>query len=361
MLTPRRARSPNQPASAREERYPLKTLTDQLERHTPLGRPLAVVVIVLALFLIAWLASRVAARLAASYIDRSERRRWSAAKDLETGVILGIRQRETAISLIKTSVRYLAFAIAIVLSIVTLSGAQRLQTVVGASFLAIVIAFAAQRFLMDVIAGLLMFFEGWFRIGDTVAIDALQVQGIVEAVSLRSITLRSITGEILHVPNSQVVALRVIPRGYREVEIEFFTNELEPGRALIEQIARIVPVGPTRFLRRPDVTESEVLDDDLSRITARCSVAVGREWLADDLLPKLIKQRAASGLLLIGPIITFVDDQALQSFTRAMATGRANRPANKRPTRRRSGPPTDPGSDESWPPLAPGESKRGSD
>ncbi len=335
------------------ERFPLKSLTDALERHTPLGRPLAVVVIVVALFLIAWLASRVAAILAASYIDRSERRRWGAAKDLETGVIMGIRQRETAISMIKTSVRYLAFAIALVLSVVELSGAQRLQTVVGASFLAIVVAFAAQRFLMDVIAGLLMFFEGWFRIGDTVAIDALHVQGIVEAVSLRSITLRSITGEILHVPNSQVVALRVIPRGYREVEIEFFTTELEPGRALIEQIARIVPVGPTRFLRRPEVTESEVLDDDLARITARCSVAVGREWLAEDLLPELIKERAAPGLLLIGPIITFVDDQALQSFTRAMATGRAQRSADRHSRRRKSGRPPEPESSESWPPSSP--------
>ena len=94
-------------------------------------------------------------------------------------------------------------------------------------------------------------------------------------------------------PNSQVVALRVIPRGYREVEIEFFTSELEPGRALVEQIARIVPVGPTRFLRRPDLTETEALDEDLYRITARCAVAVGREWLAEDLLPQLIKERAA--------------------------------------------------------------------
>ena len=333
----------------------MKSLTDALEKHTPLGRPLAVVVIVVALFLIAWLASRLAALLAASYVDRSERRRWSAAKDLETGVIMGIRQRETAISMIKTSVRYLAFAIALVLSIVELSGAQRLQTVVGASFLAIVVAFAAQRFLMDVIAGLLMFFEGWFRIGDTVAIDALHVQGIVEAVSLRSITLRSITGEILHVPNSQVVALRVIPRGYREVEIEFFTNELEPGRALIEEIARIVPVGPTRFLRRPEVTESEALDDDLSRITARCSVAVGREWLAEDLLPELIKERAAPGLLLLGPIITFVDDQALQSFTRAIETGRAARPAHRRPGKRKDRPTPDPGSKESWPPTSSGK------
>jgi hypothetical protein len=78
---------------------------------------------------------------------------------------------KTAISLIQTSVRYVAFALALVLSIVALSGAQQLQTIIGASFLAIVIGFAAQRFLTDVIAGLLMFSEGCFRNGDTVAID----------------------------------------------------------------------------------------------------------------------------------------------------------------------------------------------
>lgn len=206
-------------------------------------------------------------------VDRSERRR-RAAKDFDTGVITGIRQRETAISLIETTVRYLAFALALLFSIVVLSGAERLQTIAGASFVAIVIAFAAQRSLMDVIAGLLMFFEGWFRIGDTVAIDAWEVQGVVESVSLRSLTLRSITGEIMHVPNSQVVALRVIPRGYRKVEIEFFTSALESGRALIEQIARIVPVGPTRFVRRPALADSQTLDDDLHSITARCAVAV---------------------------------------------------------------------------------------
>jgi hypothetical protein len=166
-----------------------------------------------------------------------------------------------------------------------------------------------------------MFFEGWFRIGDTVAIDVLHVQGVVESVSLRSLTLRSITGEILHVPNSAVTALRVIPRGYREVEIEFFASALEPGRELVEQIARIVPVGPTRFIRRPALTDSEVLDDDMYRITARCAVAVGREWLAEDFLPTLIRERAAPGLLVHGPIITFIDDQALHSFARAIVTG----------------------------------------
>ena len=220
---------------------------------------------------------------------------------------------------------YLAFAFAFVLSLATIAGAQRLQTIVGASFLAIVIAFAAQRFLTDVIAGLLMFFEGWFRIGDTVAIDTLHVQGVVEAVSLRALTIRSVTGETVHVANSQVNALRVIPRGYRDVEIEFFTTKLKPGEELLKQIAEIVPFGMTRFVQRPELVETETLDDDLYRINAHCAVAVGREWLANDLLPTLIKERAPEGLLVHGPIIIYLDENAQRSFSRAITT------RNKRP------------------------------
>ncbi len=297
----------------------MNALVELIDKHIPGGRLPAELIVVVGLFVVALILSRLAAWIATRIVDRNERRRSSAAVS-DTGVIAGIRQRETAIALIQTTIRYLVFAFAFVLSIATLAGAHRLQTIVGASFLAIVIGFAAQRFLMDVIAGLLMFFEGWFRIGDTVAIDQFHVQGVVEEVSLRSLTIRSITGEILHVPSSQVNALRVIPRGYRDVEVDFFTSSLEGGRALVEHIATIVPVGMTRFVQRPELVDTEKLDDDLYRVTAHCAVAVGREWLADDFLPTLIRERAAKGLLVHGPIVTYVDEQAQRSFARAIVT-----------------------------------------
>jgi moderate conductance mechanosensitive channel len=295
----------------------VKGIVDWLAAETRLGRPAAVVLVIFGLFLLAWIVSRIAARLAVYFVDRSEKRRLRAADGADTGVITGLRQRETAISLVQTSVRYLAFALAFVLSLAALAGAHGLQTIVGASFLAIIVGFAAQRFLTDVIAGLLMFFEGWFRIGDTVAVDAWKAQGVVESVSLRSLTIRSITGEVFHVPNSQVTALRVIPRGYRVAELEFFVNALEAGSRLVDDVARIVPTGPTRFVRRPALVDTETLDDDLYRITARCAVAVGREWLVDDFLPSLVRERAAEGLLVHGPVVTYVDEQALRSFARA--------------------------------------------
>ena len=303
----------------------MKSLVDQLDHHAGLGGPIAILIVIVALFLLAWLVSRIARQIATYIVNRSERRRAAAGAVSDTGVISGIRQRETAIALIQTSIGYLAFAFAFVLSLATIAGAQRLQTIVGASFLAIVIAFAAQRFLTDVIAGLLMFFEGWFRIGDTVAIDTLKVEGVVEAVRSAPLTIRSVTGETIHVPNSQVNALRVIPRGYRDIEIEFFTTQLEPGEELIKQIAEIVPVGMTRFVQRPELVETETLDDNLYRINAHCAVAVGREWLANDLLPALIKERAPEGLLVHGPIIIYLDENAQRSFSRAIMT------RNKRP------------------------------
>ncbi len=119
-------------------------------------------------------------------------------------------------------------------------------------------------------------------------------------------------------------ALRVIPRGYREVEIEFFTTELEAGKELVEKIAQVVPVGPTRFIRRPTLSETETLDEHLYRITARCAVTAGREWLVlRELLPSLLKRARGGGAYFVhGPIITRMStSRRRHSFARAM--GRA--------------------------------------
>src|SRR4029450_9928905 len=91
-----------------------------------------------------------------------------------------------------------------------------LTAIPGASFLIIVAGFAAQRILVDLIAGLTMFVERWFFVGDTVIVHAgLELQGVVEEISLRRTKLRSVTGEVIHIHNSQIQAVRVPPRGVK--------------------------------------------------------------------------------------------------------------------------------------------------
>jgi small-conductance mechanosensitive channel len=290
------------------------SLIHLLTNHTPLFEPFGSLTVIVGLFVLAWIVSRFAGQLAAWLVDRGERRRRTEPAPFDTGVIASLKQRQTAISLIQTSVRYLAFGLAIVLSVAVAVGARRIDTIVGASFLAIVVAFATQRFLTDVIAGLLMFFEGWFRVGDTVTIEPWKIQGVVEEVSVRSIKIRGIDGDVMRVPNSSINAMRVTPRGVRQIEIELYVSDLDRGLELIGEAVRLVPIGPTRFVSRPGVRETERLDDDLYRITVQAAVPPGREWLADDFLPKLIHERAPEGVVIHGPVVLRSDTQAASRF-----------------------------------------------
>src|SRR5438034_728715 len=297
----------------------------------PLPRALAEAVLIVGLFLAAVVVSRIAGLVAAWLVSR----RAVQGEDAPADAVARLQQRETAASLTQTSVRYLAFGLALVLSIIVLSGVRHADTIAGGAFIAIVVGFAVQRVLWDIIAGLLMFFENWFEVGDLVSIEPWGLQGVVEEVSLRSVKLRSVAGEIIHVQNSQVLAARLIPRGVRDLEIELFVSDLEAGERLVERLSRIVPVGPTQFIRAPQAVETEQLDDELYRITATAQVAPGREWLAEDLLPKLAREHS-DGLIVHGPVVTLIDEQAVSRFARAVWLGRGRREPARRLARIRA-------------------------
>ena len=99
----------------------------------------------------------------------------------------------------------------------------------------------------------------------------------------------------------------------------------------------LVPVGPTHFVRPPVVTETEELDEGLNRITASAAVAPGREWLADELLPKLAHERDRDHVIVHGPVVTPVDAAAESRYARAARVGAAPPPPDTSPLRRLRG------------------------
>jgi hypothetical protein len=271
---------------------------------------------VLAALLIARGSRSLAVRLSMRY----ERRRSAdeQGSPADTGALLSMKRYETTVSLIQTTIRYVVFAIAFGVVLFELIGPTRSAAFAGASLLVLVIGFSAQRFLTDIIAGVFMFIEGWYSVGDTITIEPWGLSGVVDEVSLRSTSLRSVTGETIRIHNSQILATRRLPRGVREAEIELFVSDESAGRRLFEEVSAIVPFGPTRFVRRPAVRDSERLDDQLYRVTAVAAVAHGREWLVDAFLPDLLKERAEPGVIVHGPVVMFVDERASDRFARAV-------------------------------------------
>lgn len=301
----------------------LEPLIDLLTSNTALPSFWGRVIVIVALFGLAFLISRLSAFVARHVLAWHDRR--NTDTDLEaTGKIADLKRRETLVSVIRTGIAYAAFAAAIVLSVAQVTGGvDKLTAIAGASFFLIVTGFAVQRLLIDILAGFTMFVERWYSVGDTVVlIAAVELQGVVEDVSIRRTKLRSLNGEVIQVHNGQITAARVLPRGVKELAIEIFVSKREEGERVVEDIARILPEGPTTFIRRPWISHVEELSPVLTRIRVNTTVTPGREWLAESFFTDLLKQRAPDGLIVHGPVALAVDERATRSFARASATTR---------------------------------------
>jgi hypothetical protein len=284
-----------------------------------ISEPWRVLVFAVIAFVAAWIVSKASKRLAERIVRRYEVRH-ATDETATTGVMIGLKRRETIVSLVQTSVRYAAYGVAVMITIVQLAGLGNSNgALAGASLIVVLIGFALQRFLIDILTGFFMQFEGWFSIGDSITIEPFGLAGIVEETSLRSTKLRALSGELLYVHNSQLLAARVLPRGLREVSIELFVRDEERGRALFEQAARVMPVGPTEFVRPPWIESIQHLDADLVHMRARATLAPGREWLAHEFLPDVLKERAEPDLIVHGPVVLDYDEVARLRFARTTA------------------------------------------
>ncbi len=277
---------------------------------------------ILLLFAAAWAVSRLAAFIARWALAWHDRRHHAPTGDLGAKII-ELKRRETSVAVIRTGIAYVAFAAAVVLTAAQLTGGfDRLTTLAGASFLLILVGFSAQRVLVDLIAGFSMFTEKWYSVGDTIAIPTMELQGVVEDVSLRRTKLRSLDGEIVNIHNSQIPAVRVLPSGVKEFDVELVASNHEAAAVLVEEVARLLPVGPTTFVRRPQIHQVDDLAPGLVRLRVRAAVAPGREWLVNGFLTDLLKERADKHLLVHGPVVLTVDEGAARSFARASAATR---------------------------------------
>ena len=284
-----------------------------------ISEPWRVVVYAVIVFTAAWIVSQASKQLAEWLVRRYEVRH-ADDETPTTGVIVGLKRRETIVSLVQTSVRYAAYGVAVMVTVVQLAGLGNSNgALAGASLIVVLIGFALQRFLIDILTGFFMQFEGWFSIGDSITVEPWGLAGIVEETSLRSTRLRALSGELLFVHNSQVLAARVLPRGLREVSIELFVRDEQKGRALFQQAARVMPIGPTEFVRPPWIESVQHLDSDLVHMRARATLAPGREWLAQDFLPDVLKERADEGLIVHGPVVLDYDELARLRFARTTA------------------------------------------
>ncbi|MXZ31684.1 MAG: mechanosensitive ion channel family protein [Acidimicrobiia bacterium] len=108
----------------------------------------------------------------------------------------------------------------------------------GASIAGVAIGFGSQTIVKDFMSGLFMLIEDQFGVGDV--IDVGPVTGTVEAVSLRTTTIRDVSGTVWHVPNGEVARVgnysQLWSRALLDIEVSYDTD-LRFAEGVIQRVA----------------------------------------------------------------------------------------------------------------------------
>jgi moderate conductance mechanosensitive channel len=115
------------------------------------------------------------------------------------------------------------YAIAILL-MVTRAGVPLASLLPTAAVLGVALGFGAQRMVQDLLAGFFIISERQFGLGDTIRVGAVGsttgVAGAVEAVTLRTTTMRTVEGEVVVIPNGEIRQVTNLSREWSRAVID---------------------------------------------------------------------------------------------------------------------------------------------
>ena len=210
--------------------------------YTSIRLPLHLLFIT-AVFFLAWGVSRVSGQLAgwllraAGYLPHGARLGPEAA-------LAADRRRQTAQQIVGGFITLIAFTLAILLSIsqfFSLSNLAIIATVGANAF-----GFAARDYVGDLLNGVSNIFENRFNVGDKVEVYRVgnKVEGQVENVTVRTLSLRTREGELINVPQGEVRILRNYSRGsYSGVDVicRVRANDLPAAMAELHRLGQDAP------------------------------------------------------------------------------------------------------------------------
>jgi moderate conductance mechanosensitive channel len=172
-----------------------------------------------------------------------------------------------------------------VVALIVLSelGLNIVPLLAGAGVAGIAVGFGSQALVKDVITGLFILLEDTLAIGEIVDVGKDHV-GVVEAISIRTIKLRDVSGTLHTVPFSEVSTVRNLTRDYSyfvcDVGVQF---REDPDRviAVLRDVAdgmRKDPSWSDSIVERLDVIGVDKFTDTAMVIRSRLKTIPLRQW-----------------------------------------------------------------------------------
>ncbi len=163
--------------------------------------------------------------------------------DADAGTALGreerAKHRQSVAQVLVWTANVLLTSIALV-RIINLLGFSITGLVAPAAVLGVALGFGAQRVVQDLLAGFFIITERQYGLGDVIRISDLGaltgVSGTVEEISLRITRIRTTEGELVMIPNGQIVQVTNLSRDWARAIVDIAV----PPTADIAEALRVI-------------------------------------------------------------------------------------------------------------------------
>ncbi|HEY8575828.1 MAG TPA: mechanosensitive ion channel domain-containing protein [Devosia sp.] len=184
----------------------------------------------------------------------------------------------------------------------------------GAGVIGLAIGFGAQKLVEDIITGIFIQFENVMNEGDVV--EAAGRSGVVEKLTIRSVTIRDLNGTVHLIPFSSVAQVSNMVRGFSfhvaEVGVAYDSDINEVKQAMHDAFDLLMQTEhKDEILDELDMQGVIAFADSAITVRARIKTLPGKHWGAgrtySEILKKVFEER---GIEIPYPHVTYVAPSA---------------------------------------------------
>lgn len=243
-------------------------------------------------YVLAWLIHRLGGRIAGRIIRFSRFRPHARQPRPE--------RQATLQSLIASTVSLVAFAAATLASLGQFVPVNTLVWMIG--LFSAAFGLGARPLISDFLTGVSLIFEDTFAVGEKVEVQG--IEGVVEAVNLRTTWIRASTGELYIVPNGEVRVVRNFSRGRFspvDIKLKIAAADLNRALSLLEELGKEAVVLLPNLLEPWQVISESGVIGQQTELTLLTRARFGKAAEMRPRLLALVQERLAeAGIALAG-------------------------------------------------------------
>lgn len=254
-----------------------------------IGKPLAVLGLLLLGFVVRWVLHKVVERIA----RRAEKGVLPERLDAATAARRAQRA-ETMAGIFQSIITVIVVAV-VGTMILSELGVDIAPIIASAGIIGIALGFGAQSLVRDFLAGIFIFMEDQYGVGDVV--DLGEATGSVEAVTLRMTRLRDVNGAVWFVPNGEIMRVGNMSKNWSRAVVDVgvgYGEDLARVQQVLREIAHDLWEDEDYqgiIIEEPEVTGVEMLAADSVTIRVMVKTAPLEQWGVARALRQRIKAR----------------------------------------------------------------------